>query len=423
MGGKAALIHIIGFGFILGYISMNLNMIAGNAQGNMSSYAAATESHNLAVTGANVGLARFYQDTAWRGTETQILSGRLNGTFTYSITTGATGAPVLQSFAKCRGTDGMLYDTVVVAFGGNKKNSFTLFAYMSDFEGNEDWYTGDTVWGRIHSNGRFHMTGSPVFMEKLTTAKGLDPKWGTGGNNAIFKHGFETGVAEIDYPTDISEVVNAATSGGRSYAGNIEVTFEAGSAANDDGIAIVSQGGTPIDTVLLSDPTFNGALLGTGTVTVQGTVDGDLSIGAQQDIHISDDILYADRNWGTSDDILGLIAEANVVILDNVPNSTNCTIDASLFTRTGTFEAEDAKKGAPRGVLNVLGSVVQHDRGSLGTYQVGSHAVKTGYSKRFVYDRRLEDPNFRPPYYPGYYTKTRAIAAWWESVHVPDFNR
>ncbi len=423
MGGKAALIHIIGFGFILGYISMNLSTIAGNAQGNMSSYAAATESHNLAVTGANVGLARFYQDTSWRGSESQALSGRLTGTFTYSIATGATGAPILQSVAAYRGTDGMLYDTVVVVFGGNKRNSFSLFAYMSDFEGNEDWYTGDTVWGRIHSNGRFHMTGSPVFMEKLTTAKGLDPKWGSGGNDAIFKHGFETGVAEIDYPVDISEVVNAATSGGRSYAGNIEVMLEAGTAANDDGIAVVLQGGIPIDTVLLSDPTFNGALLGTGTVTVQGTLDGELSIGAQQDIQISDDILYADRNLSTSDDILGLIAENNVIILNNVPNSINCTIDASLFTRTGTFEAEDHTKGVARGVLNVLGSVVQHDRGGLGTYQIGSHAVKTGYSKRFVYDHRLEDPNFRPPYYPGYYTKTRAIAAWWESVHVPEFNR
>jgi hypothetical protein len=402
MGGKAALIHIIGFGFILGYISMNLNMIAGNAQGNMSSYAAATESHNLAITGANVGLARFYQDTSWRGSENQVLSGRLNGEFTYSITTGASGAPVLRSVAECRGTDGLLYDTVVVVFGGNKKNSFALFAWMSDFEGNEDWYTGDTIWGRIHSNGRFHMTGSPVFMEKLT---------GKGGNNAIFKHGFETGVAEIDYPIDISEILNAASSGGRSYAGNIEVTLDAGTVANDDGIAIVSQGGTPIDTVLLSDATFNGALVGTGTVTVQGTVDGELSIGSQQDIQISDDILYADRNWGTSDDMIGLIAENNVVILDNAPNNTNCTIDGSIF------------KGAPRGILNVVGSVVQHDRGTLGTYHVGSHTVKTGYSKRFVYDRRLEDPNRRPPYYPGYYTKTRAIAAWWESVHVPDFNR
>ncbi|MCK5571994.1 MAG: hypothetical protein KAJ12_04510 [Bacteroidetes bacterium] len=422
MGGKAALIHIIGFGFILGYISMNLNVIAGRAQGNMSAYAAATESHNLAITGANVGLARFYQDTSWRGSETQVLSGALNGDFTYSITNSVTGVPVLKSVAKCRGIDGLLYDTVVVVFGGNRKNSFTLFAYMSDFEGNDFWYTGDTVWGRIHTNGRMHMTGSPVFMEKLTASKGLDPKWGKGGNDAIFKHGFETGVAKVDYPTNIAEVVNAATSGGRSYAGDIEVALEPGTGANDDGIAIVSQGGTPIDTVLLSDLSFNGALLGTGNVTVQGTLDGELSIASQQDIQISDDILYENRNWSTSDDVLGLIAEDNVVILDNVPNSTNCYVDGSIFTRAGSFEAEDYNKGAPRGTFKIVGSIVQQDRGQLGTYHVGSHSVKTGYSKRFVYDKRLENPNFRPPHYPGYYTKTRAIAAWWENVHVPKFN-
>ena len=68
-----------------------------------------------------------------------------------------------------------LRDTVEVFFDRNKKNSFSLFAWMTDFEGNVFWITKDTVWGRVHSNGNLHINGSPVFMQKATTAKGFDP--------------------------------------------------------------------------------------------------------------------------------------------------------------------------------------------------------------------------------------------------------
>ncbi len=95
MGGKAALIQVLGFGFIISMISSNLNTIATHAQGNMSQYAAATESHNLAVSGANIGLARFYQDTSWRGTVTQNLTGALKGTLSYTIANHSSGRPLL----------------------------------------------------------------------------------------------------------------------------------------------------------------------------------------------------------------------------------------------------------------------------------------------------------------------------------------
>ena len=60
MVGKAGLITVIGFSIILGFISLNMARVAKNAIGNMASYADATLSHNLATTGANIGLARFY---------------------------------------------------------------------------------------------------------------------------------------------------------------------------------------------------------------------------------------------------------------------------------------------------------------------------------------------------------------------------
>ena len=48
--------------------------------------------------------------------------------------------------------------------------------------------------------------------------------------------------------------------------------------------------------------------------------------------------------------------------------------------------------------------------------------VTSGFRKSYKFDQRLEDPNYRPPYYPGYYVKTLAIANWWESYRLPSIN-
>jgi hypothetical protein len=312
----------------------------------------------------------------------------------------------------------VLSDTVEVQFGANSKQSFSLFAWMTNFEGNVFWITGDTVWGRVHSNNQMHMNGTPTFMEKLTTSKGIDPKWGGGTNNAVFKKGFETGVAPITFPTDLSELANAATSGGRMYSGDVTVTLGGGTSANGDGYAAVYQGGVKIDSFLLNSSTFNGALGATGRLTVSGIVDGRLSLFSSTEVYVVDDVTYENRAVG-SDDVLGLVSETNVTVADNKANETDVYIDASIFARSGSFSAENYSKGKARGTLNILGSVVQDSRGAVGTFS-GS-TLKTGYLKRYRYDDRLADPTFRPPFFPGFYMQTYAISSWWESVHIPKF--
>jgi len=419
MAGKAALILVIGFMVLLGYVARDLTTITTRAQGNMSTYAAETESHNLAITGANVGLARLYQDTSWRGSRTQDLTGISDGSFTYTVSTAANGRPFLRSVSFVQGPGEILRDTVEIDFGSQSLQSFTLFAWMSNFEGNIFWITGDTVWGRVHSNSLLHVNGQPVFMEKVTTAKQFDPKPGVGQNKAIFKNGFETGVAPIKYPVDLSQITAAANSGGRFYAGNVTVELKGGTAADNDGYALVYSGGTQIDSFALNSGTFNGALGATGRVSVSGVVDGKLSLFSTTDVYVTDDITYEDRTTA-SDDVLGLISENDVTIADSPGNKNNASIDGSIFCRSGSLKAENYNSGNPKGTFSVLGSIVQDTRGAVGTFS-GS-TLKTGYSKRYRYDERLADPNFRPPYYPGFYTTTHSIACWWESVHVPKFN-
>jgi hypothetical protein len=422
MIGRAGLMYTIGFGVVLSTIGGNLNRYAVEATGTMGAYYDATASHNLALAGANVGLAKFYQDTTWMGSISQSLNdSSMHGSFTAAMNDlGATGVMLRSVSSFSTWYAGTLHDTIEVYFNRNRRNSFTLFAWMTDNEGNVFWVTGDTVWGRVHSNGNLHVNGKPVFMEKATTSKQFDPKPGTGTNHAIYKQGYETGIAQIDLPSDMSDLINAANAGGKHYAGNIWITLSPGTAASGDGKAYIrsTQAGPIIDSIRLADPSFDGVILGDGRVNVSGTVDGSLSIASMTDVYIQDNILYEkDPLVGASDDVLGLVANQNVVVADNTANNSNCQIDAAVFARTGSFMAENYNSRGIDGTLNLIGSIVQETRGAVGQFN-GSN-LTSGFSKRYRYDPRFEDPTFRPPYYPGYYVRTYNITNWWESYRLP----
>ncbi len=421
MGGKAALILVVGFSFILSYMSLNLSTSATSGADNMARYNQTTVSHNIAVAGANVGLAQLYADTTWRGPITQPAGNAFPGTYTVQAMPAAGDQILLQSISRYRIPGYKTFmDTVEVYLSRTKNNSFTLYAWMTQDEGNVYWITGDTVWGRVHTNGTLKVSGRPVFMEKVTTTKGFNPKVGTYPNNAIFKQGYETGVASIDFPSDLSEIVAAAGTGGRNYLlPDVWVTLDPGTSSNNDGKAYVraSQTGSIIDSISLSDPSFNGLILGAGNVHVEGTVDGKLTVSSLTQVTIENDLLYEkDPRSTTSDDVLGLVCETNVVVADNAANNSNCVVQASVFTRTGSFGAEHYNTRPVSGELYLLGSMVQERRGAVGTFS-GS-TIRSGFSKRYQYDTRLSDPNFRPPFYPGFYSKTLAIKNWWESYRI-----
>ena len=100
MGGKASIILVMGMGFLLGYFTLNLNRYATQAVGNMAAYNDVTGSHNLAINGANVGLAKFYQDTTWMGSITQNFNtSSLRGSFTARMIDLGSSRLVLRSIS------------------------------------------------------------------------------------------------------------------------------------------------------------------------------------------------------------------------------------------------------------------------------------------------------------------------------------
>jgi hypothetical protein len=181
-----------------------------------------------------------------------------------------------------------------------------------------------------------------------------------------------------------------------------------------------------------ANPGFRGVIDVKGTVAVSGRLRGRLTLHSDATIVIIDDVRYTtDPATGFCNDILGMIAEQNVVIADNALmtpqdatvggasalwRSLDDTKDAhfqGVIMATGTsftVERYDAGpyfatecEGSPdgRGCLYLTGGLIQDARGAVGT------TAGTGFLKRYTYDKcAVKIP---PPYFPttGRFTDNR----------------
>lgn len=151
-----------------------------------------------------------------------------------------------------------------------------------------------------------------------------------------------------------------------------------------------------------------------GTVFVDGTLSGRVTIGASNNILIVDNLTYTGGSTGS--DSLGLIADNSVEVYHPVscsrwsgptcqsgtnmsrPGSTgaftNPVIDAAMLSLAHSFSVQLYPLGNALGQLNVFGAISQKFRGAVGTFS-GTSAV-SGYNKNYVYDSRLK---FAPPPY------------------------
>jgi len=424
MAGKAALIYVVGFGIILGYLSLNMIRSVSVAGDASIMYYEYENSHSLALAGAHMGLAKYFQDSTWA---TPIAHTLDDGTGSYYVNrVGRT----ISSISRYRlASGGTISDTVEVYLGQrfNTENSFSMFAWMTNNERGVYWITGDTVYGRLHANSTVNVSGTPIFTGKVTTAASFNYLPGKGTNHGVYQDGWQTKAERIMFPNDLSDLLVHA--GAYLYGSEIWVALEAGTPADGDGFATVrtSAGGPVVDTVRINDAAFQGVVMGRNRVHVQGMLDGRLTVSSQTDIYIEDDLVYErDPRYGTTDEMLGLVAEKNVVVSDNPNNWNNCTIQASIFARTGSLLAQNhtsttSGTGGRRGTLFILGSVVQNNRGAVGRHING--VLQTGYSKSYTYDTRLSSSMVRPPHYPGFYSWTLPITGWWEGYAQYDFGK
>ena len=154
-----------------------------------------------------------------------------------------------------------------------------------------------------------------------------------------------------------------------------------------------------------SDPN-NGPCTGSacnGDANVLGTLAGQLTIAAQNDIIIKGNVLYHQFPSGT--DVLGLIANNDVIIYHPVNGSgvnqagslSNPTVDAAILALDHSFYVQNWSKGAPLGSLTINGVITQEFRGAVGTFGGSPPTIVTGYNKNYTYDTRLK--YLSPPYF------------------------
>ena len=167
----------------------------------------------------------------------------------------------------------------------------------------------------------------------------------------------------------------------------------------------------------------NGLLFVDGNInSLQGSNHkGKMTIASNESINITNDLLYKSRNNQTGDvndldmnlieDSLGLIAAKDVVI--GSAADWDIEVDAIIMAINTSFFYDDWRYRL-RGTLNLLGGLIQKERGPVGTHHAGTKV--TGYSKNYNYDIRMANPagGYLPPYFPttGKYEKV-----YWKEVY------
>ena len=138
-------------------------------------------------------------------------------------------------------------------------------------------------------------------------------------------------------------------------------------------------------------------------VFIGGEVDGRITLVAENDINITNHLLLAQIPGATTNanDAIGLVARDDVWVTPEAPD--NLYIHAAMIAaglagegNRGNFGVLNFDSGAPRGALHVLGSIVQDQRGAVGTFD--SSGPATGFFKSYVFDQRYVTD--APPYFP-----------------------
>ncbi|MEO8323741.1 MAG: pilus assembly PilX N-terminal domain-containing protein [Actinomycetota bacterium] len=153
-----------------------------------------------------------------------------------------------------------------------------------------------------------------------------------------------------------------------------------------------------------------------GDVFVSGTLDGQVTVAAQDSVIITGNTTYQGGTAGN--DILGLIADNYVEVYHPVNSSgsnlsgslTSPTIHAAILSIKHSFRVQSHNRGNPLGTLTIFGAIAQLYRGPVGTFSGSS--ISTGYGKDYTYDQKLKYTS--PPYFLDPVASAWGIKTWAE---------
>lgn len=282
---------------------------------------------------------------------------------------------------------------------------YLWFTDSESFDGTNVWFwSQDHLDGPTHTNGHFNICGDPVFEGEVRSVDDYIRFFNDGHNvnleqltnpphdNPDFQQGVDFGVEPITMPNQALNLRSAASSAGLWLRGSSSVVL------NSDGTMNVTNSRNNWNNRNMPLPANGALFVNSGSLTISGTLNGRLTVGASSDIILPTNIVYADnpRTNPNSDDVLGMIAERDVVILDHAP--ANLAIDGCIMALDTSFMMENWWQGPPKGTLTVYGGIIQEERGPVGTFNGSTGQKISGYSKDYSYDTRLlSNP---PPFMP-----------------------
>lgn len=421
MFGKGALIYVAGFAIVFGIYQAKLGTLSVSAADNFNSYYMETLVHESAVSAINYAI-----NDIWANNTTSASYTIAADPCTSSVTVTAISSDTVQVKIVTQGsyfddeywiqhnTQKPVIDSIRALFAGQK--GLAQYFWYTNTNIGQEFASGDSVYGPIHTNSTFRWKQNPIFMGKVTATKFA----GNPGNAPdVFLGGYEAGVS-IPMPTDMTDVQNLALSGNGGHPTSGGDAWNTTSMYNDvlwlefqsDGSVIryvgEPKGTAAVDTVSVTDIAPDGVLWGTEDIHVEGTVNGDLTVYSDGDVIIDDDLVYADNPLtnSSSDDMIGLIAEDEVFIDYSGPPKDEYILHCSAYAIGGSFRIEKLDANASDFTFRVLGSLAM----AVGK-QAGEGAISSvQFDKIFYHDPRLEGD--APPAFPG--LDNLHLVAWWE---------
>ena len=328
--------------------------------------------------------------------------------------------------------------TVTVTF---KKRSFTQFVYISDEDPADIWWTtGDKCYGPYHTNTNLSVYGTPEFFSNVSYVGSIIPQSGT--DNSIY-HVTPEQVPEVDWPDDNAPLADyGKQADGYYYTGLTRIMLNSNGTITVRNANISPQTQTlplPGNGVIYVDGGASSTLFdpNAGDVYISGTLKGRLTVGAANDIFITDynpvkdyldssthtdGLTYADTTLSLEpltgvvtpggsgmNDMLGLQAFNNVNILtkgwfndiNTISASGDINIYSAVMAINGSFRNFNYQTNPsqnPSGKIILRGSLSQKKRGAVGhAARHHSGTLFYGYIKNYAHDPRMMYES--PPYY------------------------
>lgn len=343
----------------------------------------------------------------------------------------------------------------------------------------------DVIRGPLHSNDKIWLTGTPTFQNKVTTSWSTTAanKWGSSGTTTpTWGEGKPTFAQPLRMPESNSQLKTYADKfGGNTegclYTGPTRITLNADATMNvispqtdatdvnpgcepgsnrplpENGVIYVQNKvastsspyytagcamtglGVPLANDITNSSSTDQYTCAKGDVFISGTLDGRLTVNAENRIIVVDDLVYESQASSATGDFLGLIANNFVEIFHPVqscssPSTTckggsggpyginlnvpwnanaplsNIKVHAAILALNHSFRVQNYNRGAHLGNLTVFGAIAQQYRG------IVTLISTTGYGKDYNYDNRLKVAS--PPHFLDPVQSSWLVGSWIE---------